>query len=363
MRRLPPQSALPSRRWTSWVKRMIWLLPFILSGCVPAAASSLPSATPPATTPVLKATRMTALPTMTIAPTLSATSPTMAVQLLPTATLQPTPVLTPCGSDLCILSNVFPFSRPIAPPGTDSVEVSYRFGSTANGTRDAHHGVEFLNPFGTPVLAAGDGDVVVAGDDRKIFYGPYSYFYGNLVVLEHHLPGFDQPVFTLYGHLSKILVQVGQRVQRGQQIGLVGMSGVATGSHLHFEVRLGENTYASSRNPELWLQPHQDQNGVPNGALAGRIQDAQGNSLAVKNIVVERIADGTQSPFYRAFVETYEEKKLLDQPLWREDFGLGDLPPGQYKVSFVQYGFQQYQVQVLPGQLTLVTFQLGTGQP
>lgn len=363
MRRLPPLPALSSRQWVSRAGRILWLLPFILSGCVPAAASSLPSATPPAITPILTATRIAALPTLTAAPTLSESPPTVAVQPLPTATLQPTPVPTPCGPNLCILSNVFPFSRPIAPPGTDSVEVSYRFGSTADGTRDPHHGVEFLNPFGTPVLAAADGDVVVAGDDRKVFYGPYSYFYGNLVILEHHLPGFDQPVFTLYGHLSKILVQLGQHVQRGQQVGQVGMSGVATGSHLHFEVRLGENTYTSSRNPELWLQPHQDQNGIPNGALAGRILDARGNSLAVKNIVVERIADGTQSPFYRDFVGTYEEKGLLNQSPWREDFGLGDLPPGQYKVSFVQYGFQQYQVQVLPGRLTLVIFQLGSGQP
>jgi hypothetical protein len=342
---------------------MLWLLPFILGGCVPAAASSLPSATPSAERSIQTATRIAALPTWTLAPTLSESLPTMTVQPLSTVTVQPTPMPTPCGPNLCIFSNVFPFSRPIAPPGTDSVEVSYRFGSTANGTRDPHHGVEFLNPFGTPVVAAADGDVVVAGDDRKVFYGPYSYFYGNLVVLEHHLAGVDQPVFTLYGHLSKILVQGGQHVQRGQQVGLVGMSGVATGSHLHFEVRLGENSYASSRNPELWLQPHQNQNHFSNGALAGRIRDAQGNPLAVQNIVVERIADGTQSPFYRAFVGTYEEKGLLGQPPWDEDFGLGDLPPGQYKVSFVQYGFQQYQVQVLPGQLTLITFRLGSGQP
>jgi Peptidase family M23 len=302
-------------------------------------------------------------PALVEAPFLSDATPTPTARALPTATLQQTPIPTSCAPDLCIFSGVFPFSRPIAPPGMDSIEISYRFGSTANGTRDPHHGVEFLNSYGTPVLAAADGDVVVAGDDRKIFYGPYSYFYGNLVVLEHHLPGYELPVFTLYGHLSKILVQVGQHVQRGQQVGLVGMSGVATGAHLHFEVRLGENTYASSRNPELWLQPHKDKKGVPNGAIAGRIQDAQGNPLAVKNIVVERVADGGSSPFYRAFVGTYEEKGLLSQPPWGEDFGLGDLPPGQYKISFVQYGYQQYQVQVLPGQLTLVTFQLGTSQP
>jgi Peptidase family M23 len=335
----------------------------LLSGCVPASASSLSSALPSKALPSLVGT-WTAVPAIRAeAPSLSTPTFPVTATDLPTATLKPTPLPTSCAPDLCIFSGVFPFSRPIAPPGTDSVEISYRFGSTANGTRDPHHGVEFLNAYGTPVLAAADGDVVVAGDDRKVFYGPYSYFYGNLVVLEHHLPGYNLPVFTLYGHLSKVLVQVGQRVQRGQQVGLVGMSGVATGPHLHFEVRYGENTYASSRNPELWLQPHQDADGVSNGALAGRILDAQGASLAIKDIVVEPLADQAQASFYRAFVGTYEEKVLLGQPPWGEDFGLGDLPPGQYKISFVQYGFQQYQVQVLPGQLTLVTFQLGTSQP
>jgi hypothetical protein len=145
-------------------------------------------------------------------------------------------------------------------------------------------------------------------------------------------------------------------------VGLVGMSGVATGTHLHFEVRFGENTYASSRNPELWLEPHVDKGGVPNGAIAGRILDSQGNPLAVKNIVFNQVTDGGQATFYRAFVGTYEEKRLLGQPPWGEDFGLGDVPPGQYNISFVQFGFQQYTVQVLPGQLTLVTYRLGTGQ-
>ncbi len=363
MRRSRQRLKRSTRRWGGRLERFLFLLPLILSGCVPAAASSLPSPTTSQKAPGLVATS-TAIPlSPTITLPMSPATPTATMEPPPTATLQPTPVPTACPPDLCIFTGVFPFSRPISPRGTDSIETAYRFGSTENGTRDPHHGVEFLNPIGTPVLAAADGDVVVAGDDRKIFYGPYSYFYGNLVVLEHHLPGYNLPVFTLYGHLSKILVQVGQSVHRGQQVGLVGMSGVATGAHLHFEVRFGENTYASSRNPELWLEPHVDENGVPNGAIAGRILDSQGNPLAVKDIVVNRVTDGGQATFNRAFVGTYEEKGLLEQPPWDEDFGLGDLPPGQYNISFVQYGFRQYTVQVLSRQLTLVTYRLGAGQP
>lgn len=363
MRRSRRCSSLPFNRWTEWLGRILWLLPLLLSGCIPAAASSLPSAAPTKVMLGSTATWTAIPPTATeVVPLRTATS-TATREPLPTATLRPTPVPTACAPDLCIFTGVFPFSRPIAPPGTDSIETAYRFGSTANGTRDPHHGVEFLNRLGTPVLAAADGTVVVAGDDRKVFYGPYSYFYGNLVVLEHHLPGYDLPIYTLYGHLSKILVQVGQRVQRGQRVGLVGMSGVATGTHLHFEVRYGENTYASSRNPELWLQPHLDQQGVPNGAIAGRILDTYGDLLEVKNIVVERVVDVGGGPYYRGFVGTYEEKGLVGRPPWGENFAIGDLPPGQYNISFVQYGYQQYKVQVLAGQLTLVTFRLGSAQP
>jgi hypothetical protein len=250
-------------------------------------------------------------------------------------------------------------ARPIAPPGRDQIDFTYRFGSTQGGLREPHHGVEFLNSTGTPVLAAADGVVVVAGDDREIFYGPYSYFYGNLVVLRHNLPGIMQPVYTLYAHLSKILVQQGDQVKAGQQIGLVGMTGVATGSHLHFEVRLGENSYDQSRNPELWLAPHTDENGQQNGALAGRIVDKSGFRLDIPNIVIEHLPSPDQPPDSQVYVGTYQEQDLLERSPFKENFAIGDLPAGWYRIEFVQYGMQERIVQVLPGQLTLVTFSLG----
>jgi murein DD-endopeptidase MepM/ murein hydrolase activator NlpD len=270
-----------------------------------------------------------------------------------------------CQSGQCTYPMPLLFNRPIARPANDQVDTSYRFGSTQGKKRDPHHGVEFLNPQGTPVLAAADGVVVVAGDDKKTLYSPYYNFYGNLVVIQHDpapgslkdLPDFPKPLYTLYAHLSEVLVEPGQKVRQGQEIGLVGMTGGATGSHLHFEVRLGENTYKASRNPELWLQPDLDDAGQTHGALAGRVIDPQGNPVAVKNIVIQHLVDGPQSTSdWEIYLDSYEEKALLGNPPWEESFGVGNLPAGWYRVSFPYYGLQRQEVQILPGQITEVVF-------
>jgi hypothetical protein len=263
---------------------------------------------------------------------------------------------TACPPNLCIYAGQFQIERPISPPGRDTVDGSYRFGSTQAGKRDLHHGVEFLNSLGTQVLAAADGLVVVAGDDRKMLYGPYYNFYGNLVVLEHQLVGVSETVYTLYAHLSEVLVEEGQRVQAGEQIGLVGMSGVATGSHLHFEVRLGENNYRAVRNPELWLKPPMDEDGTMQGTLAGQIIAPPSINLKIPNIVVERLSGPQGEVISQIYISTYDERTLKGLPPWEESFAIGELSPGWYQVSFVQYGIQQNKFQILPGELTVVRF-------
>jgi murein DD-endopeptidase MepM/ murein hydrolase activator NlpD len=97
-----------------------------------------------------------------------------------------------------------------------------RFGPRGNGF---HPGVDFPAPPGTPVVAAGHGSVVFAGWD--------SGGYGNLVVIAHPLG-----VRSMYAHLSRIRVGLGEQVVAGSRVGDVGATGLATGPHLHFELRL-----------------------------------------------------------------------------------------------------------------------------
>jgi len=308
----------------------------------------------------------------TSTPLFPSLSPTISPSQTP---LSPSSTATPCPADVCTTASQYFLARPITLPGNDKVDASYRFGSTQGGRHDPHHGVEFLNRYGTPVLAAADGVVVVAGDDRLptsahgvwpiTFYGLYSNFYGNLVAIEHPVPealrqsypGTPQNLYTLYGHLSEISVKVGDVVKTGQQVGKVGMTGIAEGNHLHFEVRLGENSYKSSRNPELWLQPHLDQLGEPMGGIAGRFIDAYGVNQPVDSLTIQHLPEGPNKPAdFQITLQSYEEKGLIGQPPWGESFGIGDLPAGTYRVAFTFHGLQKVLVKVLPGQLTMLTF-------
>jgi murein DD-endopeptidase MepM/ murein hydrolase activator NlpD len=216
------------------------------------------------------------------------------------------------------------FARPIGEEDNDFVSHFYPYGSTAGGRYQVHHGVEFENPTGTPVLAVASGQVVVAGPDDREVYGLFPDFYGNLVVIRHDREWRDRPVFTLYGHLSRVRVTAGQHVEMGQVIGEVGESGIALGPHLHFEVRVGENTYAATRNPELWLRPHPGR-----GTLAGRVVDAAGRP--VPGILVSLYdAEGRG----QRETETYGAGVNPDAG-WQENFVFGDLPAGRYTVQVI----------------------------
>ncbi|MBU1659893.1 MAG: M23 family metallopeptidase, partial [Chloroflexi bacterium] len=271
---------------------------------------------------------------------------------------------TPCASEICIYPGHFWLARPITPPGRDTVDPTYRYGSTQVGLRETHHGVELVNSQGTPVLAAADGLVIVAGNDNNAIYSDWPYFYGNLVIIKHQFPNLpvDQftnsqhPIYTLYGHLYEVQVDVGQRVSAGDQIGLVGFTGTAEGSHLHFEVRAGENDYAHTRNPELWLCPHTDENSELRGAIAGRMIDEFGSPIYIPSVVIERLSPNGEGILETIYLETYADHTVNGDDVWQESFAVGDLRAGMYRLTFVARGLQVYELEVQPGMVTVVAF-------
>jgi murein DD-endopeptidase MepM/ murein hydrolase activator NlpD len=117
--------------------------------------------------------------------------------------------------------------------------ITSRFGTRENpfdgSGRETHKGLDIRAPFGAPVKSMAKGEVEFAGVRGG---------FGNCIMLKHG-NGFE----TLYGHLSKILVTVGQQIEIGQQIGNVGSTGRSTGPHLHYEVHRN----GVKINPEAFL--------------------------------------------------------------------------------------------------------------
>jgi murein DD-endopeptidase MepM/ murein hydrolase activator NlpD len=113
-----------------------------------------------------------------------------------------------------------PFLQPVS--GSIVSGFGYRRHPILGGVR-FHYGVDIAAPFGTTIRAAADGVVVFAGWRRA---------YGNTVIIDH-----GNGLATLYAHCSELLVSEGAVVRQGQPIARVGSTGLATGPHLHFEVR------------------------------------------------------------------------------------------------------------------------------
>lgn len=92
----------------------------------------------------------------------------------------------------------------------------------------AHKGVDYAAPTGTPIKASGDGKVIFKGEKGG---------YGNCVIIQH-----GQSYTTLYAHMSRFAkgLKVGDRVRQGETVGFVGMTGLASGPHLHYEFRIND---------------------------------------------------------------------------------------------------------------------------
>jgi len=116
------------------------------------------------------------------------------------------------------------FSGPFEPPVTVETSEGYGIERVFNGKRQSvHYGLDYRAPSGTPVSSINGGRVLMA---RDFFYE------GRCVAVDH-----GRGLITLYLHLSKIEVKEGDRVEKGQRLGLSGGTGRATGPHLHLAVR------------------------------------------------------------------------------------------------------------------------------
>ncbi len=93
------------------------------------------------------------------------------------------------------------------------------------GRQTFHNGIDIAAPAGTPVVSCKSGTVAFTGTNER---------YGNYIILQH-----GNNTQSLYAHLQKILIEKDAAVQRGGQIGIVGSTGMSTGPHLHFEIRVG----------------------------------------------------------------------------------------------------------------------------
>lgn len=134
---------------------------------------------------------------------------------------------------------VIPSYRGGSLPWPTTGRVESEFGMRVHpqfNTKMMHTGIDIAAPIGTPVISVAAGQVLYAGWMRG---------YGQTVIIDH---GGD--LLTIYGHLSRMDVSEGQAVAAGQIIGGVGSTGISTGSHLHFEVRIN----GAARNPRAYLR-------------------------------------------------------------------------------------------------------------
>ena len=300
---------------------------FILSSCAPLQT--------PQSLPTIAPTVFMSIPTSTSTP----------IPVLLFSTITPV-TCDPFTVDFCITNGHFLLQRPVKPPANDSVDSTYRYGSTANGTRDPHHGVEFVNGAGTPVYAAADGEVIFAGPDAEAIYSPWKNYYGNLVVIEH-----ADALFSLYAHLSEINLQAGQEVSVGDTVGEIGSTGVAIGSHLHFEVRRGDvQNYFATQNPELWLAPNKNENGKLFGTLMISIVE-QDLDFQYAEFTIDYHPDRNQPRVKSYYGTTYARDLMIGD----ENAALGDLLSGDYRIA-MEYNGQLYErwVEVESGKLTQV---------
>jgi murein DD-endopeptidase MepM/ murein hydrolase activator NlpD len=241
----------------------------------------------------------------------------------------------------------FYFSRPIAANQVNWPLPDYRYGGIFFGSNIIHTGIDIPVPRNTPILAAGSGRVVWAG--YGLYYGTNDPKdpYGQAVTIRHDFGYQGQRLYTVYAHMEKILVNDGQEVKTGDVIGLVGTTGMTTGPHLHFEVRIERNSYFATLNPELWLAPPQGW-----GVLAGQLLNTNGSLLTHQDVTVRNKENGQ-----KWVVTSYGEQPINSDPYYDENLVLSDLPAGPYEI-IIDYLENRYtkDIEIHPGAVSYFKF-------
>ena len=325
-------------------------LVIVATSCDPLIAGLAARPTSTLRPPMVHYATSTLTPTVTFTPTLTQTAtqtftptptPTATATYTNTPSATPTPyptrvvsaTLTPLptfGPLEYLPDTHFWLGRPVPDGYQNYVEPNYRYGTTQGGALRPHHGVDYYNPVNTPVIATASGQVVFSGSDQDQELGLGRGFYGTAVVVKLDQSYYDQPIFTLYGHLDKTVVSVGQRVEQGEQLGAVGGTGVAKGgAHLHLEVRVGYNDYLATRNPEIWMKPFSGW-----GTLVGRVTDEESRLVPMANITIRSITlDDEEREQLHRYTTTYFHETLNPDDRLGENFAISDMPSGTYAVS------------------------------
>jgi murein DD-endopeptidase MepM/ murein hydrolase activator NlpD len=241
----------------------------------------------------------------------------------------------------------FYFVRPIAVDQVNWPLADYRYGYIFPGTESVHTGVDIDAALHTPIIAAGDGKVTFAGFGLQNGNSDPNDPYGMAVVIRHDFGLGNRQLSTVYAHMDRVDVVVGQRVNAGDQLGIVGETGFTTGPHVHFEVRLETNGSFTTRNPELWLSPPQGM-----GVLAGKLLNTNGSLLTSQDItVVSRATEISR------IVTSYAYRTVTSDEYYRENVVLGSLDPGEYWI-FVDYLGERYRtlINIYPGTISYFTF-------
>lgn len=244
----------------------------------------------------------------------------------------------------------FFFTRPIAADEVNWPLGDYRYGYLFSGYDVVHYGIDIDALQGSPVYAAGSGRVMFAGFGLQNGNNDPDDPYGMAVMIKHDFGYNGKVIYTIYGHMDRVDVILGQRVEPGTQLGIVGNTGNTTGPHLHFEVRVG-GLYSTFQNPELWVVPPQDM-----GILAGRIINANGQPM--RRLALQIISKDSGKIYVAS---TYTGGAISD-PILRENFARGDLPTGVYTFQFdIDDTHYEHEIQIVPGTVNFISFRIGQG--